>query len=96
MLKPVGKGHGRAQQKLRSSVPLLRSTFLLTLVPPMEMGGAVKVWLHFEKRAKPDAESDDFGAVWTQARRLLRLLEACKTDAESDDFGAVWTQVRRV
>merc|ERR1719331_2138054 len=33
----------------------------------------------FEKRAKPDAESDDFGAVWTQVRRLLRLREACKT-----------------
>ena len=31
----------------------------------------------FEKHAKPDAESDDFGAVWTQVRRLLRLLEAC-------------------
>ena len=43
------------------------------------------------RRAKPDAKSDDFGAVWTQVRRLLRFLEACKTDAESDDFGAVWT-----
>ena len=41
----------------------------------------------FEKRAKPDAKSDDFGAVWTQVRRLLRFLEAFKTDAKSDDFG---------
>ena len=29
------------------------------------------------KRAKADAKSGDFGAVWTQVRKLLRLLEAC-------------------
>ena len=27
----------------------------------------------FDNRAKPNAKSDDFGAVWTQVRRLFRL-----------------------
>ena len=48
------------------------------------------------KRAKPDAKSDDFGAVWTQVRRLSRLLEACKTRCKKRRFwrglpsGARW------
>ena len=51
----------------------------------------------FEKRAKPDAESDHFGAVWRQVRRLSRqgeaqvprlsrLLEACKTRCKKRRF----------
>ena len=53
---------------------------------------------------------DDFGAVWTQVRRVFRLLEACKIRCKKRRFyrgldagvqnpmqkGAVWTQVRRV
>ena len=44
------------------------------------------------KRAKPDAKSDDFGAVWTQVRRRPDSLKRAKPDAKSDDFGAVCTQ----
>ena len=40
----------------------------------------------FDNRAKPDAKSDDFGAVWTQVRRLLRFLEACKTRCKKRPF----------
>ena len=47
------------------------------------------------KRAKPDAKSDDFGAVWTQVRNRSggcnASLKRAKPDAKSDDFGAVWT-----
>ena len=45
-------------------------------------GGCNDTW----KRAKPDAKSDDFGAVWTQVRRVLRLLEACKTRCKKRRF----------
>ena len=41
------------------------------------------------KRAKADAKSDDFGAVWTQVRRCPDSLKRAKPDAKSDDFGAV-------
>ena len=51
------------------------------------------------KRAKPDAESDHFGAIWTLGRRsggCYAFLKRAKPGAESDHFGAVWTQVRRL
>ena len=38
------------------------------------------------KRAKPDAKSDDFDAVWTQVQRVLRLLEACKSRCKKRRF----------
>merc|ERR1712091_616222 len=38
------------------------------------------------KRAKTDAKSDHFGAVWTQVRRLLRGGQACKNRCKKRPF----------
>ena len=95
-MQPVGKGHGRAQQKATLSCAPLALTvsnkFSINLSASGGEQGEIRVGTVQVPMQK--------GSISARSRRrsggCFASWKRTKPNAKSDHFGAVWTQVRRV